>query len=266
MNNFIENIISGIIGGVVVYLIQIFKENRKEKKIKFENDKVGKRDSKFIDENFLYNYQPGSLSIEKVIQDFGQPIEKYEYPVDFENNINVTIYKYKFVNAVILFSTSKNESSVISITLNSSSSKLHPVILPYTFDESDKYFGDARITREIIENERRFEKESYTNWMYAAIQSKYFNREIKYLTFTYVVCSTDVESIADMENKIIDQLCISANMDIYPIINFMKCYSCTQSSRRLRQTFHHQIWRFLNSHLNCPFHQLDIPVLLTPLK
>lgn len=61
MNNFFENLISGIIGGLLVYSIQLVKENRKEKKLKFQSDKVGKKDSKYIDENFLYNYQPGSL-------------------------------------------------------------------------------------------------------------------------------------------------------------------------------------------------------------
>lgn len=220
MNNLFENIISGVIGGIVVYSIQLISENKKEKKRNLENNKVGKKDTKYIDPNFLYNYQPGSLAIEKVIQDFGQPKNKYEYPVDFENDISVLIYEYKFVNAVVLFSTEIDRSSVISITLSATKNDLHPVVCPYTFDEQEKYFGDAKITSEIIDNERSFESESYINWVYSALKAKYFNREIKYFTFTYIVCLPNIEKTEDMKDKIIDQICISTNMDIAPVINF----------------------------------------------
>jgi hypothetical protein len=220
MNNFTENIISGVIGGLVVYFFQVIREIIKEKKQKIESNKVGNQVSKYLDEKFLLNYEPGGLSIEKIIQDFGEPTEKYKYPYDSDDNEYLVIYKYKFVNAVVLFSTIENNSSIVSITVNSSKNKKHPVLCPYTFDEKEKHFGNARITSEIIENERCFEKESYTNWAYSAIQAKFFQREIKHFTFTYFVCDIGIENIDEMKGKVIDQICISTVMEVFPIINF----------------------------------------------
>lgn len=227
MSAFNETIITGIIttviGGLIVYLVQIGRENRKEKKQHRQKNKVGKTNSKFIDEDFLVNYHPVALSLQKVLEDFGQPDQKYEQPVfnkDFESIDTVLIHQYKLLNAVILFSTFRDDQSIISITLNAVSDKKHPVKCPYTFDEGLRNFGNAKITGEIIANKTHFEHHGFINWVYAAIQSKYFNREIKHLFFTYIVCLPGIDTPENMEGQIIDQLCISSNENVYPIINF----------------------------------------------
>lgn len=227
MTNLEENlfigIISGIVAGLVVYFIQLFVSNKAEKKEKKEKRKVGKKTDKYIDEDFIYNYLPQNIEIDKVLEDFGQPIQKIEDIVTIKWDDNktreLTIYQYKFINAVVLFSTFKNESTIISVTINSNYDKLHPVKFSFAFAGEDLYFGQAKINDEIINNKIDFESQCYVNWAYAAIRSKFFYREIKNLTFTYVVCDI-VDSDNNMKDKIIDQLCISGNEDVYPIIYF----------------------------------------------
>lgn len=223
MTNLEENlfigIISGIVAGLVVYFIQLFVSNKAEKK----KSKVGKKTDKYIDEDFIYNYLPQNIEIDKVLEDFGQPIRKEEYiaTIKWDDNKTreLTIYQYKFINAVVLFSTFKNESTIISVTINSNYNKLHPVKFSFAFADKDLYFGQAKINDEIINNKIDFESQCYVNRAYAAIRSKFFYREIKDLTFTYVVCDI-VDSENNMKDKIIDQLCISGNEDVYPIIYF----------------------------------------------
>lgn len=227
MTNLEENLligtISGVVAGLVVYFIQLFVSKRAEKKEKKEKKKVGEKTDKYIDEDFICNYLPQNLDIDKILEDFGQPIQKIDdtVTIKWDNNRirELTIYQYKFINAVILFSTFKNESTIISLTINSNYNKSHPVKFSFAFAGKDVYFGQAKINDEIINNKIDFETQSYVNWAFAAIRAKFFYREIKELTFTYVVCDI-VDSEKEMKDKIIDQLCISGNEDVYPIIYF----------------------------------------------
>jgi hypothetical protein len=222
MSDFLQNLLSGIIGGTFVYIIQMFRESVKEKKTHRENNKLGKSNEKYIAEEFLNIYCPGNISIQKIIQDFGQPIHKYQSPIFNKNgeHINeVMIYEYKFTNAVILFSTFINQSSIISLTINSTFDK-HPIKFPFTFKKKDQYLGKAKVNKYMLENKIHFENRVYTNWVYSALQSKYFNRQIKYLTFTYIACYPNVNNENDMLKKLIDQLCISTDENVYPVINF----------------------------------------------
>lgn len=221
--NIIIGIVSGIVAGLVVYFIQFIITRRVEKKEKKEKKKVGEKTDKYIDEDFIYNYLPQNIEIDKILEDFGQPIKKTEDSVtikwDNAKIQEITIYQYKFINATILFSTFKNESTIISVTINSIYNKSHPIKFSFGFAGKDVYFGQAKINDEILNNKIDFEKQSYTNWAYAAIRAKFFYREIKELTFTYVVCDI-MDSEEEMKDKIIDQLCISGNEDVYPIIYF----------------------------------------------
>lgn len=225
MTNLQENLligtISGIVAGLIVYFIQLFISQKIDRKEKTENNRVGKKTDKYIDKDFILNYLPEKIDIEKVLEDFGKPLQKTDTTVEISwdsSSREITIYQYRFINAVILFSTFKNQTSVISMTINSSYNKSHPVNFSFAFEENNLYFGQATINNEIISNKIDFKIESYVNWAYSAIQAKFFYREIKNLTFTYVVCDTLSEE--EMNGKVIDQLCISTNKDIYPIIYF----------------------------------------------
>lgn len=227
MSKIIETLITGIIGGIVsglvVFLIQFLVERRKENEKTNEGKRLGKRTDKYIDEDFINNYLPGFLSLEKVIEDFGQPSKIFEDSViiKWDNNKTreLTIYHYDFINAVIEFSTFKDESTIISVTTNSNFSKSHPVKFSFAFADKDVYFGEAIINDEILSNKTKFEKEMFSNWGYSAVQAKFFYREIKGLTFTYIVCDL-IDTEKEILNKKVDQLCISVNEDVYPIIYF----------------------------------------------
>lgn len=228
MTTFQESILTGVIGGIIsglfIYLIQAIVEYIKDKKNINESKKVGKRIEKYITEDFLYNYEPGNLTIEKVIQDFGQCDEKAESINDIEleddDRKEITLFTYKFNNAIVLFSTFPNDSTIISITINSSFIKAHPVKCRLMFTDDDQYFGKAKITSEIISNMVDFKNESFTNWAYSSIKSRYFNRQIKHLFFSYIVCDVNIENENELLNKQIDQLCLSVNQNICPVIYF----------------------------------------------
>lgn len=224
VETFIISVISAFLVGLVLFFIQVQFQKKSEQKAKLGKNKLGKIEEKYIDKDFLYNYEPGKLSIEKVIEDFGQPNEKVESFDDFEldekERRDLILYTYKFTNAVIIFSTYKNESSVISITVNADYLKKHPVKCRFSFAEDDEYFGKAKITQEIIKEKVNFKREMFINWAYSAIQSRYFYRELKHLTFTYVVCNSDMETENDMLDRQIDQLCISVVQNVCPIIYF----------------------------------------------
>lgn len=229
MNNIVENIISGIIGGLILYFIQLLVEKRKDKKNKqkelneaAEKKRIGKKGDKFLDQNLLDNYLPG-LPLDKILQDFGQPDEKFEDIIDIEQGFTESnvmfIYQYKFSNGVIAFSVLPNKNSVESITLYPNTDDKYKIYCPYNFSDTKEIFGKARINREIISNKIKFETNSYINWRYSIIVSKYFYREIKHFTFSYIVFDC-IDDFQDMENKKIDQLCISLNENILPVINF----------------------------------------------
>lgn len=226
MTNFQETLIiatiSALVAGLIVFFIQLIISKNFERKQKKEKNKVGKKTDKYIDEDFILNYLPSQIDIEKVFEDFGKPLQKTDTTVEIKWNNStqeITIYEYKFKNAVILFSTFKNESAVISLTINSNYNKAHPVKFSFAFEEKTVYFGKAKINNEIVANRTNYISESYVNWAYSAIQSKYFYREIKHFTFTYIVCDF-INSENEMMGKVIDQLCISCNEDVCPVIYF----------------------------------------------
>jgi len=224
MKTLLAGIVSGVVSGLVVYLIQFIVASQNEKIKNRESKRVGRsRTYKFVDEDFIYNYLPENLLIERIFEDFGQPDKKMDDSVTLKWDNNkikkLTEYQYKFINAVILFSTFKNESYVISVTINSNQNKSHPVKFCFGFTEEDVCFGQAKINEEILNAKVNFESQSFINWAYASIKAKFFYREIKDLTFTYIVCDI-VESESNMLGKTIDQLCISANEDVSPVIYF----------------------------------------------
>ena len=73
MTEFLKNIIIGAIGGLIVLIIQLiidlFKAHKKNKK----NLIVGTSNLKILDRNFLYEYEPGKVSIEKIILTYPLP-------------------------------------------------------------------------------------------------------------------------------------------------------------------------------------------------
>lgn len=224
----ISSIISGIIAGIVVYLIQYYVEKRKQKKLEFESNRRGGRNNYFLDEDFLSKYEPGDIVIEKIIEELGQPISIEEESTDFNKveelvNSKYVVYKYKFKNAIVLFTTLLNEKQVISITVRSTD-PTHPIYCPLSpgSDIDRVSLGEALIDQEIIDNAVSSWTETFTRWGYSAIQSKYFYPHLNHLTYTYIVHDISIEagSYSEFSGKRIDEICISQIESIHPYIYY----------------------------------------------
>lgn len=186
--------------------------------------RIGKSNEKVLHEDFLYNYVPGEITINKIIEDLGQPTVKIKDFVDLDlknkKKFNFFVYKYKFANAIVLFTTDLKDENVISVSLISKLDEKNPIKCRFSFVEDDKNFGEALITENIIENSNSFENQNYASWMYSSITSRYADyRPIKYLYFTYFIYN-HYEDKFDMKNQEIDGICISTMSDIKPIIHF----------------------------------------------
>lgn len=227
MSNFQETIITGIISGIiaggVIYLIQFLVEKCKKKNEIREKEVFGKNKNRFLAKDFLHNYVPGELTVYKVIEDFGQPLNKgtdYLEKDYLEEKFKYHYYRYKFSNAVVIFTTDSEDINIISISLVFNGDKKNPINCRLPYSDDEKIFGEAVITQNIIENIEEFDSEMYASWMYSAITSRFVEyRPIKYLHFTYFVYNK-IKNENEMLNELIDGICISTIQDIKPIIHF----------------------------------------------
>lgn len=185
---------------------------------------IGMGERKNLHQDFLHNYVPGEVTISKIIEDLGQPLVKIKDDIEQEwndnNKFEFWVYKYKFSNAVVLFTTELEDENVISISLICKPNKKHPIKCRYSFEEEDKFFGEAIITENIVKNSENFKSESYASLMYTAITARYVDfRPIKHLHFTYFIYFK-YENEAEMKHQEIDGICISTMEDVMPIIHF----------------------------------------------
>ncbi|AZI40471.1 hypothetical protein [Epilithonimonas vandammei] len=227
MTNFQETIITGIISGIiaggVIYLLQFLVDKWNKKKENRNREVFGENKNRFLAKDFLYNYVPGELTIYKVIEDFGQPFNKgteYLEKDYLEEKYKYHFYRYKFSNAVVIFTTDSEDTNIISISLVFKGDKNNPINCRLSYSEDEKKFGDAVITQNIIDNCEDFECKMYASWMYSSITSRFVEyRPIKYLHFTYFIYN-NFEKEVNMLNETIDGICISTIQDIKPIIHF----------------------------------------------
>lgn len=210
-----ENIISGIIGGLFVLVCQLTFEYFKNKQSDKKKLKVGDSALQILDKEFLYKYEPHKYSIEKIISDFGQPIKKYTESFD---NIEVEVFQYNFQNAKVLFAKQNDSSEIISVTLFSTIDNKNPVLCRLSFEEEDSEMGKAVINETIINEKINFENHMYTFGMRCIIQSKYFYRQIKHLTFSYQI-GGNFDSPEDAKGEIIEQVCVSQLSSVTPLLS-----------------------------------------------
>lgn len=65
-NSFFQNILSGVIGGSIVLGIQITSDKKQKEREKIQQSIVGEKKLKILSKDFLYQYEPGNLTIEKL--------------------------------------------------------------------------------------------------------------------------------------------------------------------------------------------------------
>ncbi len=123
MSDFFSDITSGAVGGLVsslaVLALQLYLQKRWEQKKEQEARVVGQGELKELARGFLMAYQPG-ISLDKVIESLGQPdgVESGSTSDNFEDDtypIDYSVYKFKFLNATVLFATQNGEKEIVSI-------------------------------------------------------------------------------------------------------------------------------------------------------
>lgn len=248
MKNFLKNSLTIIAEIIVLILASIWYYNNKEIEpliavvlstvalissgisyltkidVNQSNTKIGKPKESILYQDFLYNYVPGEMTMSRIFEDLGQPIAKIKDFVerDWKNKkkFKFFVYKYKFHNAVVLFTTELKNDNVISVSLISKGDKMNPIRCRYSYAEDDKLFGEALITEKIIDNSTEFENQNYASWNYSAITARYADyRPIRDLAFTYFIYNL-YENKTEMKGQKIDGICITTMSDVKPIIHF----------------------------------------------
>ncbi|MDR0333528.1 MAG: hypothetical protein LBI15_08690 [Dysgonamonadaceae bacterium] len=214
-NVYFQNIVSGVIGGVVVLLFQLGFEYLKTKRENREKLKIGNSDLLILDKYFLYKYEPHKYSIEKIISEFGQPFKKEKENFD---GIDVETFQYNFKNAKVIFSKKIDSSEIISTTLFSIEDRNNPVLCRLSFEDEELEMGKAIINDTIIRdgiNLENFPTPFLTN---SIVQTLYFYRQIKHLTFSYQI-EGSYDSIEETKGQKINQVCISQLSNVTPMLS-----------------------------------------------
>lgn len=214
-NSFIQNFISAIIGGLVVYYIQRKNEIREKKSEKIQNSIVGKKDWKILDQDFLYKYEPGKITIDKIIEEIGKPFRKTNH----SNNITSNIFEFK--NAKVDIWTDTNTNSIYSITVFSKLDNEFPINCRLSFEDEneDAILGKAKITEVIIRDNLHFET-VITQLGYETVIGT-FNayRQTKHLKYFYQI-DGKFDSINETKGQIIKQVCVTQLEEIHPFFDF----------------------------------------------
>lgn len=211
---FFIGIASTILGGLAVHAYQVHQGKKKEKKLAIENKIVGRKNLKIIDENFLYLYEPGKISIEKIINDFGPPLKKAKGKTDQGKKIR--FYTYFFENAKVEFSAYKNSSEILSTTVFSQEHPDYPITCRSSFEDDEKKLGEAQITDVIVHDHIFFENYNTPRDSFAIIKARFFGYPtIKYLYFCYQI-DGNYDSVNDTKGSIIKQVCITQLDELCP--------------------------------------------------
>lgn len=212
-NPYIQNIVSGVIGGLVVFFLQRFLDKKEKKKEKLEKSIVGIKDLKILAQDFLYQYEPHKITINKIIEEFGRPSRE-----NHGQNNNI-LYVYEFQNAKVEVCEDVENKSITSITLFSKLDKEHPVNCRLSFEEDDKVLGEAKISDVIIKDCFYFEK-SFTHLGYETIIGCSNNyRQTRHLKYFYQI-DGEFETIEEAKGQIIKQVCVTQSKYIYPFFSF----------------------------------------------
>lgn len=218
----VNGIIAGIVGGLVVLLIQNRISSAKEKKERRIENTVG-IDSKYIlHEDFFKTYIPDGILFGKIVEEFGQPLSSTEESFEeFEIEYTAIVHKYKFKNATVLFSTLKNDSSIVAVTV----CPRHPeynIFAPMMDQNQEPYIGKATINFSIVRYCLNTWSEMFIDWGYSAIQSAEFTRGRKGLKFTFFTYDFVEENPnkKDFLSKTIEQVCVSNFQNFHPFVYY----------------------------------------------
>lgn len=211
-NPFFQNIFSGVIGGLIVLVFQKLSDKRDRQNEIIKKSIVGKKELKILSNDFLYQYEPGKIAIQRLIEEFGEPQRKYQSK-QFENFI------FEFQNAKLEVINSTDNNSVVALTVFSKLDNQYPINCRLSFEEDDQVLGKAKISDVIIENHFFFESYDTQLGFETVIGTKNAYRQTKHLSYFYLI-GGNYEKIQDAKNAIISQVCVTEIEDVYSFFSF----------------------------------------------
>ncbi|WP_353148562.1 hypothetical protein [Chryseobacterium sp.] len=215
-NPYIQNILCGVIGGILVLVIQNWIDKKKKEKERIESSIVGMKHLKILSQDFLYQNEPGKITIEKLIEDFGQPQMKY-----YNNEYNNSTFEFK--NAKLEVISNKENGSIIALTVFSKLDSKYPVNCRLSFDQEDEILGKAKISDSIIENEFHFESYRTNFGAQTLIGCSNAFRPSKYLKYYYQI-SGEFDNIAMTKGETIVQVCVSEVTGVYSFFSSQETF------------------------------------------
>lgn len=212
-NSFFQNVISGIIGGLVVYIIQ----RKTDKKIKanenIASSIVGKKELKILSKDFLYKYEPDKITVEKIIEEFGKPIKIFKA----ENNCKSNIFEFQ--NAKVEIFEDLNYNSITSITVFSELDVKYPIKCRVSFEDDEKNLGEAKISDIVIKDCFFFESYNTPLGYETIIGCSNNYRQTKHLKYFYQI-DGQFKSVEETKNEIIKQVCVTQLENIHPFFSY----------------------------------------------
>ena len=220
MNAILVNIGCGIAGGLVVLGVQetiaYFRKQREER----QTLTVGNPKLKILDSDFLNKYEPGKISIDKIIQEFGQA---NRIETSTESIGEIAAYFYILENAKVIFTTLNKEPNIVSITVFSTRNQKYPIICRQSFEDDEEIFGKAKLTDSILRDNESIENHESIHEQTTVIKSRFFYRQIKHLYFGYSI-DGHFEKLSDAKGQLIQQVCVSEVESISPMLSFFDTF------------------------------------------
>jgi hypothetical protein len=220
MSELFISLVSGTVGGIIVFLVQKFwdvKEKKSEIKKSLTIDPA--KNKKILPKDILTHLTPG-LSIEKAREFLGIPDNSYLHhePEFDEATAAPQIYFYNFHNAALKLG-STDRTSIDSITIFAIEGQKQKIeIFPNQYEQAGRgMLGVAVIDNEIIEHATKHFDMSTGRERIFGIET-YFGRLGGYFNYTYF--GTDYKSydkynehndIQLLKGEVIMGFCVSSN-------------------------------------------------------
>lgn len=222
MNDFIQNVLSGIIGGVAVLVVQKildFREkSRQDEKLRLEKLSEQERNSiidparnyKYVHADIANSLLPGtSIAKMKEVLGIAESHHKGYISVFGEELINSYVYYYEFLNAKIVIA-SDDDNLISSVTIESKLLPTHPIRCIYPFSDDIGDLGKLKVTDHMIESYTNVVADSTARDTWFAIEL-YYGRIGRYYKYTFF--GSEVEKI--QEYHVNNNAAVFLNSTIY---------------------------------------------------
>ena len=212
-HSFFQNVVSGIVGGIVVYQIQKKADRIAKSQESINNAIVGKKQLKILSKDFLHEYEPDKITVEKIIEEFGKPIKVFKA----ENNCRSSIFEFQ--NAKVEIFENLDYNSITAITVFSELDNKHPINCRLSFEEDTTILGEAIISDVIIKDCFFFETYNTPLGYETIIGCSNNYRQTKHLKYFYQI-DGDFKSLQKTKGEIIKQVCVTQLEDIHPFFSY----------------------------------------------